>query len=110
MHAVIAQVPFIDGAESAKLYPLQQLPRALKLSSQDYMGAKVGLAPKTLPVIAEQQLCFCLHLIAAWGICRLSTLIFTGADRFLHVPFSAAALSTYSERAQYQCAGFVYCG
>lgn len=58
VHAVIAQVPFIDGAESAKLYPLQQLPRALKLSSQDYMGAKVGLAPKTLPVIAEQQLCF----------------------------------------------------
>ncbi len=30
-----------------KLYPLQQLPKALKVSSQDYMGAKVGMAPKT---------------------------------------------------------------
>ncbi|MAK29418.1 alpha/beta fold hydrolase [Acinetobacter sp.] len=58
VQAVIAQIPFVDGAESAKLYPLQQLPKALKLSSQDYMGSKVGLAPKTLPVVAEQQLCF----------------------------------------------------
>jgi uncharacterized protein len=58
VQAVMAQVPFVDGAESAKAYPLQQLPKALKISSQDYMGAKVGLSPKTLPVIAHQGLCF----------------------------------------------------
>lgn len=36
----MVQVPFVDGAESAKLYPLQQLPKALKISSQDYMGQR----------------------------------------------------------------------
>ncbi|MFX5245124.1 alpha/beta hydrolase, partial [Acinetobacter baumannii] len=46
------------GAETAKIYPIQQLPKALKLSSQDYMGAKVGLNPRTLPVVAQQQLSF----------------------------------------------------
>lgn len=51
VQAVMAQVPFVDGAESAKLYPLQQLPKALKLSSQDYMGGKVGMSPTTLPVV-----------------------------------------------------------
>ncbi|WP_179990520.1 alpha/beta hydrolase [Acinetobacter sp. YH12252] len=56
--AVMVQVPFVDGAESAKLYPLQQLPKALKISSQDYMGAKVGMAPKTLPVVDRHELCF----------------------------------------------------
>ena len=58
IQAVIAQVPFTDGAETAKLYPLQQLPKALKLSSQDYMGAKVGLEPKRLPVVSEGQFSF----------------------------------------------------
>jgi uncharacterized protein len=58
IRAVIAQVPFVDGAETAKLYPLQQLPKALKLSSQDYMGAKVGLEPKRLPVVAETNFSF----------------------------------------------------
>ncbi|TCB49918.1 alpha/beta fold hydrolase [Acinetobacter sp. ANC 4779] len=58
VHAVIAQIPFVDGAESAKLYPLQQLPKALKISSQDYMGAKVGMAPKTLPVVDRKGLSF----------------------------------------------------
>lgn len=58
IRAVIAQVPFVDGAETAKLYPLQQLPKALKLSSQDYMGAKVGLEPKRLPVVDPDKFSF----------------------------------------------------
>jgi hypothetical protein len=58
VQAVMAQVPFVDGAESAKLYPLQQLPKALKLSSQDYMGGKVGMSPTTLPVVNPRELCF----------------------------------------------------
>jgi pimeloyl-ACP methyl ester carboxylesterase len=58
VQAVIAQIPFVDGTESAKLYPLQQLPKALKISSQDYMGAKVGMSPKTLPVVDKKGLCF----------------------------------------------------
>ncbi|TQR61789.1 alpha/beta hydrolase [Acinetobacter sp. RF15A] len=58
IQAVMVQVPFVDGAESAKLYPLQQMPKALKISSQDYMGAKVGMAPRTLPVVDRQGLCF----------------------------------------------------
>ncbi|BBF77624.1 alpha/beta hydrolase [Acinetobacter ursingii] len=56
--SIMVQVPFVDGAETAKIYPIQQLPKALKLSSQDYMGAKVGLNPRTLPVVAQQQLSF----------------------------------------------------
>lgn len=58
IQAVMVQVPFVDGAESAKLYPLQSLPKALKLSSQDYMGSKVGLSPTTLPVIHQTELSF----------------------------------------------------
>ena len=58
IQAIICQVPFVDGAESAKAYPLQHYPKALKLSSQDYMGAKVGMAPKTLPVVHPFNLCF----------------------------------------------------
>ena len=58
IQAVMAQVPFVDGAESAKIYPLHQLPKALKLSSQDYMSAKVGLVGKTLPVVHPFELCF----------------------------------------------------
>ncbi|ANF82517.1 lysophospholipase [Acinetobacter sp. NCu2D-2] len=58
IQAVITQIPFVDGAESAKLYPLQQLPKALKISSQDYMGSKVGMSPRTLPVIHQTDLCF----------------------------------------------------
>ncbi len=55
IRAVMVQVPFVDGAEAAKLYPLQLLPKALKLSSQDYMGAKVALEPKRLPVVSPDQ-------------------------------------------------------
>ncbi|MCL6237572.1 alpha/beta fold hydrolase [Acinetobacter sp. ANC 5033] len=58
IQAVMVQVPFVDGAESAKLYPIQQLPKALKLSSQDYMGSKVGMSPTTLPVVHPHRLCF----------------------------------------------------
>ena len=58
VQAVMAQVPFVDGAASAKLYPLQQFPKALKLSSQDYMGGKVGMSPTTLPVGDPRELCF----------------------------------------------------
>ncbi|EPF79730.1 alpha/beta hydrolase [Acinetobacter rudis] len=57
IHAVIAQIPYVDGTETVKNYPIQYLPRALKLSSQDYMGAKVGLTAKTLPVVSAQSLC-----------------------------------------------------
>lgn len=58
IQAVIAQVPFVDGAESAKRYPLSLLPKALKESSQDYMGAKMGLAPRLLPVVAPKGLSY----------------------------------------------------
>lgn len=55
--AVIAQVPYVDGNETAKNYPIQYYPKALKISSQDYMGAKVGLSSKTLPVVSPDSLC-----------------------------------------------------
>ncbi|WP_010116070.1 alpha/beta hydrolase [Acinetobacter sp. P8-3-8] len=58
IQAIMVQVPFVDGAETAKLFPIQQLPKALKLSSQDYMGAKVGMLPKKLPVVHPFDLCF----------------------------------------------------
>lgn len=58
LQAVMAQVPFVDGAESVRRYPLAYLPKALKLSSQDYMGSKVGLTPVTLPVVDPNGLCF----------------------------------------------------
>lgn len=58
IQAIMVQVPFVDGTESAKLYPLQQFPQALKVSSQDYMGAKVGMSPRTLPVVDREKLCF----------------------------------------------------
>ncbi len=57
IQAVMVQVPFVDGAASAKTYPLQYLPKALKLSSQDYMGSKVGLKPKTLAIVDPSGLC-----------------------------------------------------
>lgn len=57
IHAVVAQTPYVDGTETAKNYPILYLPKALKLSSQDYMGAKVGLTSKTLPVISADSLC-----------------------------------------------------
>lgn len=58
VHAVMVQIPFVDGTTSAKRYSLQQLPKALKISSQDYMGAKVGMSVKTLPIVAKKGLCF----------------------------------------------------
>ena len=58
IRAVIAQVPFLDGAETAKFYPIQHYPKAIKLSSQDYMGAKVGLDSITLPVVHPFALSF----------------------------------------------------
>lgn len=58
IQAVMVQVPYVDGTETAKLYPLQRYPQALKISSQDYMGSKMGLNPKTLPVVDQFQLCF----------------------------------------------------
>lgn len=56
--AIMVQIPYVDGAETAKLYPLQRYPQALKLSSQDYMGSKMGLNPKRLPVVDQYKLCF----------------------------------------------------
>lgn len=58
IQAIMVQIPYVDGAETAKLYPLQRYPQALKLSSQDYMGSKMGLNPKRLPVIDQYKLCF----------------------------------------------------
>ncbi|BFM86393.1 alpha/beta hydrolase [Acinetobacter baumannii] len=58
IQAIIVQIPYVDGAETAKLYPLQRYPQALKLSSQDYMGSKMGLNPKRLPVVDQYKLCF----------------------------------------------------
>ncbi len=58
IQATMVQIPYVDGAETAKLYPLQRYPQALKLSSQDYMGSKMGLNPKRLPVVDQYKLCF----------------------------------------------------
>ncbi|OBD22305.1 lysophospholipase [Acinetobacter baumannii] len=58
IQAIMVQIPYVDGAETAKLYPLQRYPQALKLSSQDYMGSKMGLNPKRLPVVNQYKLCF----------------------------------------------------
>ncbi len=58
IQAIMVQIPYVDGAETAKLYPLQRYPQALKLSSQDYMGSKMGLNPKRLPVVDQCKLCF----------------------------------------------------
>ena len=58
VQAMIVQVPFVDGAEMAKLFPIQQLPKALKISSQDYMGSKIGRHAKTLPVVHPYELSF----------------------------------------------------
>lgn len=46
IQAIMVQIPYVDGAETAKLYPLQRYPQALKLSSQDYMGSKWALTLK----------------------------------------------------------------
>ncbi|MCT9282522.1 alpha/beta hydrolase [Acinetobacter baumannii] len=58
IQAIMVQIPYVDGAETAKLYPLQRYSQALKLSSQDYMGSKMGLNPKRLPVVDQYKLCF----------------------------------------------------
>ncbi|MBP1471402.1 alpha/beta hydrolase [Acinetobacter nosocomialis] len=58
IQAIMVQIPYVDGAETAKLYPLQRYPQALKLSSQDYMGSKMGLNPKRLHVVDQCKLCF----------------------------------------------------
>ncbi|HCG3459591.1 alpha/beta hydrolase [Acinetobacter baumannii] len=58
IQAIMVQIPYVDGAETAKLYPLQRYPQALKLSSRDYMGSKMGLNPKRLPVVDQYKLCF----------------------------------------------------
>ncbi|MGE9775367.1 alpha/beta hydrolase [Acinetobacter baumannii] len=58
IQAIMVQIPYVDGAETAKLYPLQRYPQALKLSSQDYMGSKMDLNPKRLPVVDQYKLCF----------------------------------------------------
>ena len=56
IRAVMAQIPFLDGAETTKLYSMQQLPKALKLSSQDYVASKVGLSAITVPVVHPYSL------------------------------------------------------
>jgi len=54
--AVIAQVPFVDGTEYAKVYPIQYMTKALKISTKDYMGAKIALASKQIPVVEPSGL------------------------------------------------------
>lgn len=50
IQAVMVQVPYVDGAETAKLYPLQRYPEALKRSSQPYgHAAKLILLPCFIP-------------------------------------------------------------
>lgn len=58
IRAVMAQIPYVDGAETVKHYPIKQLPKALKRSSQDYMGSKIGLKATTLPVVHPFALSF----------------------------------------------------
>ena len=67
IQAIMVQIPYVDGAETAKLYPLQRYPQALKLSSQDYMGSKMGLNPKRLPVVDQYKLCFMLTADSYYG-------------------------------------------
>lgn len=55
--AVIAQVPFVDGNEYAKLYPIQYMAKALKWSSQDYMAAKIAMSAKKISVVDSTSLC-----------------------------------------------------
>lgn len=56
VRAALLQVPFLDGTEYAKLYPLPLLTKGLKLSSQDYMAAKVARQPIRLPVVDAEGL------------------------------------------------------
>lgn len=58
IYAIMVQTPFVDGVASAKLYPMLQLLKVLKLSSQDYMGSKIGASAKTLSVVHPSALCF----------------------------------------------------
>ena len=58
IRAAIAQVPFVDGNASSKIYPIQHMAQALKLSSQDLMAAKVGRIGKTMPVVHPYALSF----------------------------------------------------
>lgn len=67
VQAVIAQVPFVDGAELAKHYPFSLLPKMLKESSQDYMGAKMGLPPRRLPVADSENLSYLPYAEAHLG-------------------------------------------
>lgn len=41
IQAAMVQVPFVDGAESAQLYPLQQLPKALKFPVRIIWGPRL---------------------------------------------------------------------
>ncbi len=83
VQAVMAQVPFVDGAASAKLYPLQQFPKALKLSSQDYMGGKWE-CPRLLYLwLIHESYVFCRRKMPIWGIVRLLILIIIGVVRYL---------------------------
>lgn len=61
IRAVMLQVAYLDGAKTAKLYPIQHSAKALKLSSQDYMRSKVGLMPIRVPVVHPFALSFFPH-------------------------------------------------
>lgn len=53
VQAIIVQMPYVDGAESLKLYPRKYLSKVSALVAKDYMSKRLGLEPTTLPVIAE---------------------------------------------------------
>ena len=71
IRAVIAQVPFVDGAATSKQIPIQRMAHALKLASQDLMASKVGGKTTTLPVVHPFALSFYLNLESYNGFMSL---------------------------------------
>lgn len=53
VQAVIAQIPYIDGQESLKLYPKKYLTKLSRIVAKDFMSKQLGLEAQTIPVIAE---------------------------------------------------------
>lgn len=53
IQAVVAQTPYIDGAESFKLYPKKYLSKLSALIAKDYMAKRLGLEPQKIAVVAQ---------------------------------------------------------
>lgn len=71
IRAVIAQVPFVDGAASSRQVPIQRMAQALKLASQDIMASKVAGKVTTLPVVHPFALSFYLNAESYTGFMSL---------------------------------------